>query len=74
MCVGICEDGDLRLADGMTQYEGRVEVCSEEVWGTVCDDGWDDSDAMVVCRELGYSNVDGQFRSPPPHTHTSIAS
>ena len=30
-----------------------MEYCSEGVWGTVCDDGWDRNNALVVCRQLG---------------------
>lgn len=54
---GICEEGSIRLADGVIDQEGRVEVCVNGVWGTVCDDGWDKTDAHIACSKLGYSDL-----------------
>lgn len=49
-----CDTGAIRLVNG-TVNQGRIEVCSNNVWGTVCDDQWSGFDAAVACRQLGFS-------------------
>ena len=41
---------------GSSRYEGRLEVCNNYNWGTVCDDNFGSSDARVACRQLGFSD------------------
>ena len=65
------ENENIRLADGYTSKEGRVEICLEDpdtsgshVWGSICDDYWTDEEAGIVCKTLGYYNsepIGGRF-------------
>lgn len=43
----------LRLMNGQNEFEGRVEVCDQGMWKTVCNDEWGFREAAVVCRQLG---------------------
>ena len=57
----LCNDSDIRLVNGSTNGTGRVEICSDGVWGTVCSQGWDDSDATVACRQLEMGFLTGSL-------------
>lgn len=51
--VSTCPQGAIRLQGGRTSTEGRVEICKDNIWGTVCDRLWDPTDARVACVQLG---------------------
>ena len=48
-----CPEGEIRLRGSGSG--GRVEICTEQSWTTVCDAYWDNQDASVLCRQLGFS-------------------
>ena len=55
-CTGAtCTQGDIRLQQN-NATSGRVEICYNNVWGTVCSRSWSNMGAKVVCRQLGFSN------------------
>lgn len=45
---------DVRLADGETEHEGRVEIFYRDEWGTMCDSSVTLHEGHIICRELGY--------------------
>jgi hypothetical protein len=43
--------------NGSTASEGRVEICYAGIWGSVCDKGWNNQDAAIVCMQLGFQGT-----------------
>ena len=75
-----CEEGDIRLVNDTDGHgrefmltgshssfveEGRVEICHNQVWGTICNHGWDTTTAEVVCRQLNLP-TDCEYRRTIP--------
>ena len=50
-----CQNGAVRLVGSSDPLRGRVEVCVNQTWGTICEDFWDTKDTSVVCRQLGFA-------------------
>ena len=55
-CGAGCQNGAIRIVGGTSTLEGRVELCNNGVWGTVCDDLFGAQEAQVICRQLGFSD------------------
>ena len=58
--IGNCTDGDIRLGDG-PELKGRVEVCINNIWSTICTSHWTDNEATVICSQLGYSQYGMEY-------------
>ena len=59
----MCPEEIIRLVGGNFTSEGRVELCINNHWGTICDDRWSNQESAVVCNSLGYS---GERLALPP--------
>ena len=59
VCVYIagCLEWKSRLVNGSTPNEGRLEICYNNNWRTICESQWTDANAEVACRQLGYSTI-----------------
>lgn len=48
-----CTTGNTRLVDGANNLEGRVEICINNAWGTICDSTFSEDEAVIICNSLG---------------------
>lgn len=58
-----CSNGDVRLVNGSSVLEGRVEICINRVWGTVCSEAFTVDEARVTCHSLGMISGDLLLRA-----------
>ena len=62
-CIAACTTGNISLVDGNAVTNGRVEICLGGYWGTVCDKGFNELEAMIVCKQLGYPHEGAEVRT-----------
>ena len=58
-------NGDVQLVGGKTNGSGKVELCVDGVWQSICGGFlhfWIDGNARTVCRQLGYTNLNGELQ------------
>lgn len=67
-----CNDGDVRLMGISSSMEGRVEVCYDGVWGSVCTRAWSAADVSVTCRQLGYTDSGIYNEAVINHAYQSV--
>ena len=51
-----CASGDIRMVGFARGNDGRVDICIDGRWGSICDEGWSTVDAQVACTQLGFSS------------------
>lgn len=66
-----CTHGEVRLTDGTNVREGRVEICVNNVWGTVCSTQFSNRDASVICAQMNF-NREGMYASHSDIIHQQI--
>ncbi|XP_033110166.1 scavenger receptor cysteine-rich domain superfamily protein-like [Anneissia japonica] len=57
-----CLDVGVRFEESAVDFAGRVEIYTNNEWGTVCDDFWDNADANVACIMAGYIGAIASYR------------
>ena len=70
LCLSYSDFISVRLEGGNTLNEGFIEIKgSNGIWGAICDDFWDQPDADVVCRMLGYPFAEIVYVTSKPFGH-----
>ena len=62
MYTDSCSEGEVRVRGTSSLMIGRVEVCIQERWRTVCSTQWNKTDAEVICQQLGFSSYGEHLR------------
>ena len=73
--TAICSNGAVRLAGSGQSTDsvvGRVEVCVNGTWGTICSDFWENIEASIVCKQLGYTEYGLFITFVDSYMHRSI--